>query len=45
MRAHAEDCLTDRLRGFTATQLGGMAGKAALAELPKDLPVDQVFFG
>jgi hypothetical protein len=36
---------TTRLKDFKASELGGIAGKAALAELPKDVEVDQVFFG
>jgi hypothetical protein len=37
--------LTVRLKDFKASELGGIAGKAALAELPKGVEVDQVFFG
>ncbi|KAI9633252.1 putative acetyl-coenzyme A acyltransferase 2 [Dioszegia hungarica] len=33
------------LKDFKASELGGIAGKAALAELPKGVEVDQVFFG
>ncbi|WOO85119.1 3-ketoacyl-CoA thiolase, mitochondrial [Vanrija pseudolonga] len=33
------------LKDYKASELGGIASKAALAELPADLPVDQVFFG
>ncbi|GAA5879504.1 hypothetical protein JCM16303_003227 [Sporobolomyces ruberrimus] len=33
------------LKGFTAAQLGGIAGKAALAELPQGVKVDSVHFG
>ncbi|KXN69468.1 thiolase [Conidiobolus coronatus NRRL 28638] len=33
------------LKGYSATQLGGIAAKAALAELPKNTPVDSVVFG
>ena len=34
-----------RLKDFKASQLGGIAGTAALAELPAGVTVDQVFFG
>ena len=34
-----------RLKDFKASELGGLAGKAALAELPTGVEVDQVFFG
>ncbi|GAA5848243.1 hypothetical protein JCM5353_009022 [Sporobolomyces roseus] len=33
------------LKSFTAAQLGGFAGKAALAELPQGVKVDSVHFG
>lgn len=33
------------MKDFKASELGGIAGKAALAELPKGVEVDQVFFG
>ncbi|GAA5932371.1 thiolase family protein [Sporobolomyces koalae] len=33
------------LKNFTAAQLGGHAGKAALAELPQGVKVDSVHFG
>ncbi|GAA5917628.1 hypothetical protein JCM5296_002148 [Sporobolomyces johnsonii] len=33
------------LKSFTASQLGGFAGKAALAELPEGVKVDSVHFG
>ncbi|GAA5834342.1 hypothetical protein JCM3766R1_005188 [Sporobolomyces carnicolor] len=33
------------LKNFTASQLGGHAGKAALAELPQGVKVDSVHFG
>ena len=34
-----------RLRDFKACELGGIAAKAALAEVPAGVQVDQVFFG
>ena len=34
-----------RLRDIKASQLGGIAARAALAELPPSVEVDQVFFG
>ncbi|KAG0164107.1 hypothetical protein DFQ28_010826 [Apophysomyces sp. BC1034] len=34
-----------QLKGLKASELGGLASKAALATLPKDLPVDSVIFG
>ncbi|KIR35560.1 acetyl-CoA acyltransferase 2 [Cryptococcus deuterogattii 99/473] len=34
-----------KLRELKASELGGIAGKAALAELPQGVKVDQVFFG
>ncbi|ODO00392.1 hypothetical protein I350_07030 [Cryptococcus amylolentus CBS 6273] len=34
-----------KLKEFKASELGGIAGKAALAELPSEVQVDQVFFG
>ncbi|KAJ1924975.1 3-ketoacyl-CoA thiolase, mitochondrial [Tieghemiomyces parasiticus] len=34
-----------KLKSFTANELGGMAGKAALAQLPANVPVDSVIFG
>ncbi|KAK4051894.1 hypothetical protein OIV83_002599 [Microbotryomycetes sp. JL201] len=34
-----------KLKSFTAAQLGGFAGKAALADLPEGTKVDQVYFG
>ncbi|WWC90219.1 uncharacterized protein L201_005152 [Kwoniella dendrophila CBS 6074] len=34
-----------KLKEFKASELGGIAGKAALAELPSGVEVDQVFFG
>ncbi|WVQ94145.1 hypothetical protein IAU59_001223 [Kwoniella sp. CBS 9459] len=34
-----------KLKEFKASELGGIAGKAALAELPAGVEVDQVFFG
>ncbi|WVQ82797.1 hypothetical protein IAT38_004929 [Cryptococcus sp. DSM 104549] len=34
-----------KLKELKAAELGGIAGKAALAELPADVEVDQVFFG
>ena len=34
-----------KLKDLKAAELGGHAGKAALAELPADVKVDQVFFG
>ncbi|GAA5923049.1 hypothetical protein JCM1841_000293 [Sporobolomyces salmonicolor] len=33
------------LKSFTASQLGGFAGKAALSELPEGIKVDSVHFG
>jgi acetyl-CoA acyltransferase 2 len=33
------------LKDLKASELGGIAGRAALAELPAELEVDQVFFG
>lgn len=33
------------MKDFKASELGGIASKAALAELPKGVEVDQVFFG
>ena len=33
------------LKDFKASELGGIASRAALAELPKGVEVDQVFFG
>lgn len=35
----------NRLKDIKASHLGGIAGKAALAELPSEVEVDQVFFG
>ncbi|KAI5481614.1 3-ketoacyl-CoA thiolase, mitochondrial [Pseudohyphozyma bogoriensis] len=34
-----------KLKSWTAAQLGGVAGKAALAELPEGVKVDSVHFG
>ncbi|KAI7864754.1 Thiolase, N-terminal domain-containing protein [Spinellus fusiger] len=34
-----------KLKNLTAAELGGIASKAALSSLPKDLPVDSVIFG
>ena len=34
-----------QLKSMTASQLGGVASKAALSELPKGLEVDHVYFG
>ncbi|KAK6904677.1 hypothetical protein I203_105493 [Kwoniella mangroviensis CBS 8507] len=34
-----------KLKELKASELGGLAGKAALAELPSGVEVDQVFFG
>ncbi|ORY94713.1 Thiolase, N-terminal domain-domain-containing protein [Syncephalastrum racemosum] len=34
-----------KFKDFTASELGGFASKAALAELPKDIPVNAVIFG
>lgn len=34
-----------KLKSYTAAQLGGIAGKAALAELPDGIKVDSVHFG
>ncbi|KAK1921183.1 acetyl-coenzyme A acyltransferase 2 [Papiliotrema laurentii] len=34
-----------KLKDIKASHLGGIAGKAALAELPSSVEVDQVFFG
>ncbi|KAK4684770.1 acetyl-CoA acyltransferase 2, partial [Tremellales sp. Uapishka_1] len=34
-----------KLKDLKASELGGLAGKAALAELPSGVEVDQVFFG
>ncbi|WVQ72217.1 hypothetical protein IAR50_001764 [Cryptococcus sp. DSM 104548] len=34
-----------KLKDLKASELGGIAGKAALAELPSEVQVDQVFFG
>ncbi|WRT63170.1 uncharacterized protein IL334_000073 [Kwoniella shivajii] len=34
-----------KLKELKASELGGIAGKAALAELPAEVEVDQVFFG
>lgn len=33
------------LKDLKASELGGIAGRAALAELPSEVEVDQVFFG
>lgn len=41
----SNNMLTRRLKDFKASELGGIAGKAALAELPQGVEVDQVFFG
>lgn len=38
-------CGVGRLKSYTAAQLGGFAGKAALAELPEGIKVDSVHFG
>ncbi|KAJ9088735.1 hypothetical protein DSO57_1020268 [Entomophthora muscae] len=34
-----------KLKGFTANELGGLASKAALSELPKGIKVDSIVFG
>ncbi|KAJ1962583.1 3-ketoacyl-CoA thiolase, mitochondrial [Dispira parvispora] len=34
-----------KLKALTANELGGLASKAALAELPSETPVDSVIFG
>ncbi|KAJ1642540.1 3-ketoacyl-CoA thiolase, mitochondrial, partial [Dispira simplex] len=34
-----------KLKAFTANELGGLASKAALADLPSDIPVSSVIFG
>ncbi|PKC02922.1 thiolase [Rhizophagus irregularis] len=33
------------LKNYTATELGGIAAKAAINTLPKDVPIDSVIFG
>ncbi|CAG8461842.1 7600_t:CDS:2 [Funneliformis mosseae] len=33
------------LKNYTATELGGIAAKAAVNTLPKDVPIDSVIFG
>lgn len=46
MRRHMDlSDLWTRLKDLKAAELGGIAGKAALAELPPGVEVDQVFFG
>ncbi|EIE91530.1 hypothetical protein G6F46_004644 [Rhizopus delemar] len=34
-----------KLKDFTAAELGGLASKAAIADLPKEVPIDSVIFG
>ncbi|CEI88239.1 Putative Acetyl-CoA acyltransferase 2 [Rhizopus microsporus] len=34
-----------KLKDFTASELGGLASKAAIAALPKEVPIDSVIFG